>query len=333
MKKLSVIITHYKETEEQCFRCFKSLDDQLLCNFDDFEFILVNDCGVKLSDEYLQQFKNLKINHISTKVNGCCSGARQAGMEVMTGEYLTFIDIDDYLYNDFVLFYFISELYPMQANVYVTNSVEIFNEQNCIKYVERKRQSVPIHGKFYKHQFLIDKNINQALELRLNEDVYWHFVIFLLAGDQNVHFSDFISYVYFPNVNSLTRLGELYGYAGQAAYVRGIDLGLEECIERCEYERICEAATYYLVFFYYEMSSSRWFTELGQKWIIPTEMMLSYFITKWESLWSYNIDNLIEYHYDSMKLFKTIPNESFPDWYNRIRFLNVTTLPNYSQSL
>ncbi len=98
MKKLSVIITHYREDETTCLACLNTLDMQVDCNWDDYEIIVVNDCSDReLPDSFFEQFKNLKVQRLRTPVNGGPGVARQLGIDRSTGEYIFFIDIDDIL--------------------------------------------------------------------------------------------------------------------------------------------------------------------------------------------------------------------------------------------
>ena len=67
------------------------------------EILLVDDgspdnCG-RICDEYAAKDSRIRIIH---KKNGGLSDARNAALDVMTGEYVTFIDSDDYVSDDYV---------------------------------------------------------------------------------------------------------------------------------------------------------------------------------------------------------------------------------------
>ena len=92
--KLSVIVPVY-QVEEFLPRC---LDSILAQTYRDFELILVND-GTKddcphIMAEYAA--KDTRILQIH-KENGGLSSARNAGMEIARGKYISFIDSDDYI--------------------------------------------------------------------------------------------------------------------------------------------------------------------------------------------------------------------------------------------
>lgn len=76
-------------------RCVESIIAQ---TYDDLEIILVDDgsldnCPI-LCDEWAIQDKRIRVIH---KSNGGLSDARNAGIEVATGDYLLFVDSDDYI--------------------------------------------------------------------------------------------------------------------------------------------------------------------------------------------------------------------------------------------
>lgn len=94
MQKLSVIVPVYK-VEPYIHKCVDSILGQTYTNL---EVILVDDgspdnCG-KICDEYAAKDKRVKVIH---KKNGGLSDARNAGIDISTGDIVGFIDSDDYI--------------------------------------------------------------------------------------------------------------------------------------------------------------------------------------------------------------------------------------------
>ena len=92
MPKVSIVVPVYK-AEKYLVRCVKSLSNQTL---KDIEIILVDDgspdnCG-HMCDEFEKTDSRIKVVH---KKNGGLSSARNAGLEVATGETVGFVDSDD----------------------------------------------------------------------------------------------------------------------------------------------------------------------------------------------------------------------------------------------
>lgn len=91
---ISVIVPIYK-VEKYLRKCVESILSQTHTNL---EIILVDDgspdnCGT-ICDEYAQQDARIKVIH---KPNGGLSDARNAGLDIMTGEYVAFVDSDDWI--------------------------------------------------------------------------------------------------------------------------------------------------------------------------------------------------------------------------------------------
>lgn len=92
--KISVIIPIYK-VEKYLKQCVESVLNQTYRNI---EVILVDDgspdCCPAICDEYAQKDKRVKVIH---KCNGGRSSARQFGMAAVTGDYVMFVDGDDWI--------------------------------------------------------------------------------------------------------------------------------------------------------------------------------------------------------------------------------------------
>ena len=95
--KLSVIVPVY-HAADTLRRCVDSIVSQ---SFSDWELILVDDgspdnCGA-ICDEYAKADSRIRVIH---KANGGLSDARNAGLNEAQGEYVTFVDSDDYIRQD-----------------------------------------------------------------------------------------------------------------------------------------------------------------------------------------------------------------------------------------
>lgn len=106
--KISVITTFYNSSK-YILQSIESVINQVLDNSFDIEYILVDDCStdntLDIVREYLSKIEsnNINIKIIQTKENVGCGGARETGIRMSTGNYLMFLDSDDYyIYNGFV---------------------------------------------------------------------------------------------------------------------------------------------------------------------------------------------------------------------------------------
>lgn len=97
--KYSIIVPVYN-AENTLDLCIKSILGQ---DFKDFELILINDGSKDNSLQVLREYekKDTRILVID-KPNGGVSSARNAGLDIAKGDYIVFIDADDYIDYDFL---------------------------------------------------------------------------------------------------------------------------------------------------------------------------------------------------------------------------------------
>ena len=98
---ISVVVPIYN-VEEYLDKCVESIVNQ---TYENLEIILVDDGSPdnspKKCDDWAKKDKRIKVIH---KENGGLSDARNAAIDIAKGEYITFIDSDDYVENDYVEF-------------------------------------------------------------------------------------------------------------------------------------------------------------------------------------------------------------------------------------
>ncbi len=102
MEKLISVVLPIYNVEDYLEKCMDSVLNQTYSNI---EIILVDDGSPdscpKMCDEYVKKDKRVKVVH---KENGGLSDARNAGIKASNGEYITFIDSDDYVDKDYIEF-------------------------------------------------------------------------------------------------------------------------------------------------------------------------------------------------------------------------------------
>ncbi len=99
MVKISIIIPIYN-SEKYLRKCLESVCNQ---TFRDIEIICINDCSLDNSNSILQEYaKNDKrINLINLVQNKGAAAARNIGIENAVGQYLGFVDSDDFIDQNF----------------------------------------------------------------------------------------------------------------------------------------------------------------------------------------------------------------------------------------
>ena len=96
---ISIIVPVYN-VEKYLNRCLDSIINQSFINF---ELILINDGSTdksgKICDKYAQIDKRVRVIH---KKNEGVSLTRNLGINIAKGDYITFIDSDDWIEQDFL---------------------------------------------------------------------------------------------------------------------------------------------------------------------------------------------------------------------------------------
>ena len=92
--KFSIIIPAYN-CENYISKCLESIFNQTYKNV---EVIVVDDCSTDNTFEILKNYENIKL--LSTTINSRQGAARNKGLEVMTGKFVSFVDSDDWIERD-----------------------------------------------------------------------------------------------------------------------------------------------------------------------------------------------------------------------------------------
>lgn len=211
MVKISIIIPMYN-VEQYLKRCVNSVYAQGL-NENEFEVIIVNDGSPDNSLDVAIRLTNGKDNvKIITQENKGLGGARNTGIANAKGDYLVFLDADDwYIENTLPLL-----LNNIQNEDIIEFSVSVrddFNELSTIKfplveiytgidYYFKYKSINSVCNKIYKRSFLIMHNIN------FQEKIYgedFEFNSYALFFAEKVKSIEDLIIVFFQSKNSITR--------------------------------------------------------------------------------------------------------------------------------
>ena len=215
--KISVIVIGYN-IEEYIEKCIESILSQ---SFTDFETIFVND-GSK--DQTLQIASKYKDNiKIVDKPNGGIVSARKAGLKKAVGEYITFVDGDDWLNVDCLKNLYAPILYNPNLDIvcsdyFKQNKEQSFNNaksnrlnlSSCKEYefftgIITDEIDHHMFPKLYRRDFVLQAGYLEYPEVTMAED--WMTNSFLGLYKPNVAFSNSTNYFYRFNVNSASRKG------------------------------------------------------------------------------------------------------------------------------
>lgn len=218
MPKYSVIVPIYK-AEKTLRRCVDSLLNQ---NYSDMELILVNDGSPDGSGEICKEYADRYscVVYID-KPNGGVSTARNAGLDVATGEYVLFVDSDDYVSEnyfqtlesvdpnqqyDLVMFsYSITDgkrVRPKVIDSFAAHGAEESVPQFC-RMLYTKSINPPVTKRFVR-KIIEDNHIRFPEDLYIGEDKCFNLQYVMHCGSY-LAFSESLYYVSVENDQSLSR--------------------------------------------------------------------------------------------------------------------------------
>lgn len=165
MKKISVIVPVYN-VEEYIEECLESIINQTL---EDIEIIIVNDGTEDNSMKKIEKFLSDERIIVINKKNGGLSSARNLGIKLAEGEYISFVDSDDFIERTML-----EDLYCASNNHDIIFSDFIFYDEKSKKEIKNEREilfsenkgscfylygSTVVWNKIYKREFLLKNNL------------------------------------------------------------------------------------------------------------------------------------------------------------------------------
>lgn len=206
--KFSIIIPVYN-VEKYIDQCISSVLSQ---TYKEYELILVDDGSKDLSsvicDNYAQNDKRIKIIH---KENGGLSSARNAGLDIASGEYVLFLDSDDYWDDPMMLQKIYESICETNSEVYIFGMKKFFKstgkyEDREIKKGEKTYTISSIKPLMENNLFvacacdkvvrreLIEENHIRFRLGQMSEDIEWNVKLLLYGQSIGVIYQSF--YVY-----------------------------------------------------------------------------------------------------------------------------------------
>ncbi len=194
--KISIIIPIYN-IEDYIVECVSSIIAQTYKNI---EIILINDGSIDKSEKICKELKE-KDNRIKYiyKNNGGLSSARNEGIRNATGEYLMFVDGDDFLKDLESIQTLVNNLRNKKSDIVIYKMIEFYQESN--KYIMSKNSiskkeeyndvleylktsikkstlSISACDKIVKRDILISNNIYFNEDQKCMEDIDWSLMLY-----------------------------------------------------------------------------------------------------------------------------------------------------------
>jgi Glycosyltransferases involved in cell wall biogenesis len=214
MSEISIVVPVYN-VERYLNRCISSILKQ---TFTDFELILIDDgskdYSASICDEYKEKDSRIKVIH---QENAGLSAARNKGIEVSNGKYITFIDSDDFIHPNMLEVLYIN-IVNFDADIamcdhhrvyenkevpreFCENNITLYTNLEAVRKIVEKSEErmIVAWGKLYKQNLFSDIRYPVG---KYHED---EFVTYkLLYKSDRIASTDAKLYYYLQRSNSIT---------------------------------------------------------------------------------------------------------------------------------
>lgn len=185
MDKISIVVAVYN-AEKTLKKCVDSLLNQ---TYNNIEIILVNDCSkdnsLDICKEYSKANDNVKV--ISNDRNSGVSDTRNNGIDNSTGEYICFVDSDDYVESNYieVLYYYYQKYNTVPICGFVYH--DEYNHAKPVKYswsgdeglvslgeafkLKSELYLTALWNKLFDRKLIVDRNIRFDTNVSVGEDL------------------------------------------------------------------------------------------------------------------------------------------------------------------
>lgn len=220
--KISVIVPVF-QANKVIKRCVNSLLNQ---SFYDFEILLIDDGSTdgseNICDDYAYKYENIKVFH---QKNGGPSNARNKGIERARGEYIVFVDADDFVGEDFLKGFFKIKEDPKEALVqqgYTKQKGE--NSKKQVSFPPETYKGEQLSQFFIETAFiknfpfpwakLYDRSVIIYNDIKFKKDIHYGedliFVLDYILRIKEIVVVDSFAYYYVDNEKSLSAFYQEY---------------------------------------------------------------------------------------------------------------------------
>ncbi|MGL4252976.1 MAG: glycosyltransferase family 2 protein, partial [Fusobacteriaceae bacterium] len=213
-KSISVVVAVYNG-EKYIERCIDSIINQ---EFKNLEIIIIDDGSQDETENLCKKYLGIQnLKYIKVQ-NGGCSKARNIGIENALGEYIVFVDADDYLEKNMY-----KDMYRCaienNADIVVSGFKKVRENreledvlipqksdymESFFKLIAKDDDSFyPVWNKLYKRAILIEKKIKFPLDTHMGEDIVFNYKMFYFSSIVSVCRE--ATYNYFLNTQGVTQ--------------------------------------------------------------------------------------------------------------------------------
>lgn len=285
---LQLLVARYQEPEEVIKTLLNSIAIQRGVDFNEFEVLICNDGTDPLPEEFFAQYP-YSIKNITKEHTGI-AGTRNKLLEEATADYVMYCDADDSFYTPTGLWCIIDNIKDKPFDIMYSNFVqetELADKPDKRYYLFVEDDTVFIHGKIYKREFLINNNIKCLEGVEENEESYFNGLAFSVPGAL-VLYCDKPFYLWCHNEKSLTRVkerAETFNFETYPSLIYNNDKLIEELIKKDQTDDAMERVINLVYSCWYNCNRPAYREEKNKEYVDKIELEIGKFLYKYKEYW------------------------------------------------
>lgn len=283
--KLQILVPHYKEREDEIKPLLDSIAIQIKVDFNDIGVIIVDDGpeSERLKLDFLYSYPFEVLYCIGMPHSGV-SAARNYAMDKATADYVMFCDADDMFYKVTGLWTIMKEI-DKGFDSFLSLFYEEWKHPETGEFyiVEHPADSVFVHGKVHRLQYLKDFNIRWNENLMIHEDSYFNTLAENLTDKVMYQKNGF--YLWRYRENSICRHDPKYMLKTYNNMLDSNDALIDEFLGRGLPDKANFYASLMVLEAYYNMNKPEWINQENQQYRDMTEKRFKEYFLKHEKEW------------------------------------------------
>lgn len=261
MKKLQILVPHYKEQAGEIEPLLDSLNIQQSVSFDDIGVIIAydgDDATALPVEEWAAKYR-FEIVHVHAEKGGV-SHTRNAAFDAATAEYVIYADSDDMFCHVCGLHIIFNEINNGGFDTMTSRFIEETRNPETKEplYINHDMDSTFVHGKVHRRAYLVDNGIRFNDALTVHEDSYFNILAQNCAGENRAKYCPHAFYLWKWRDSSVCRHDPDYILK---TYNNMLDSN-DALVDEFERRNMPDKARFYACFMvldaYYTMNKKEW---------------------------------------------------------------------------
>jgi glycosyltransferase involved in cell wall biosynthesis len=276
-KKIQFLVPQYKENEETISFLLDSIESQLHMDKKDMGVIICSDGGEYILDQKFLDKYSYDIEYVICEHRGV-SATRNSALILSDADYVMFCDADDGFVSNIGVYSIIRSLELNPKSEMLSTKIFVENNDNGVpEFTIGDHNNTFVHGKVFKREFLISKELFFDERLKIHEDSYFCNLVALFA--KNRANNDNIFYCWRKNPKSVSN--QEYYFVKTMWRLLLTNHSLTNMMRKMNIDKaeISKSVVDVVLQLYCEMQNNDWYLEEHKEYLDKTYGVLYWFIT------------------------------------------------------